>query len=47
MLIILKLVTLVDAEKKFGKRGNTILMANGSQVEELNALRENDHLYIF
>ncbi|RVX19571.1 Potassium channel KAT3 [Vitis vinifera] len=35
------------AEKKFGKRGNTILMANGSQVEELNALRENDHLYIF
>ncbi|KAF8034815.1 hypothetical protein BT93_C0975 [Corymbia citriodora subsp. variegata] len=35
------------AEKKFGKRGSTILMADGAKVEELNALRENDHLYIF
>ncbi|XP_059643758.1 potassium channel KAT3 [Cornus florida] len=35
------------AEKKFGKRGSTILMADGSQVEELSALRENDHLFIF
>jgi hypothetical protein len=35
------------AEKKFGKRGSTILMADASQVEDLNALRENDHLYIF
>ncbi|PSS01175.1 Potassium channel like [Actinidia chinensis var. chinensis] len=35
------------AEKKFGKRGSTILMADGSQVEELKALRENDHLFIF
>ncbi|KAL5558301.1 hypothetical protein UlMin_034512 [Ulmus minor] len=35
------------AEKKFGKRGSTIVMADGSQVEELNALRENDHLFIF
>ncbi|XP_031261089.1 potassium channel KAT3-like [Pistacia vera] len=35
------------AEKKFGRRGSTILMDDGSQVEELNALRENDHLYIF
>ncbi|GKU87152.1 hypothetical protein SLEP1_g1596 [Rubroshorea leprosula] len=34
------------AEKKFGKQGSTILMADGSQVEELNALRENDHLFI-
>ncbi|GFZ08426.1 potassium channel protein [Actinidia rufa] len=34
-------------EKKFGKRGSTILMADGSQVEELKALRENDHLFIF
>ncbi|GMJ11089.1 potassium channel in Arabidopsis thaliana 3, ARABIDOPSIS THALIANA K+ RECTIFYING CHANNEL 1 [Hibiscus trionum] len=34
------------AEKKFGKRGSTILMADGSEVEELNALRENDHLFI-
>ncbi|KAI3687395.1 hypothetical protein L1987_81090 [Smallanthus sonchifolius] len=34
------------AEKKFGKRGTTILMADGSQVEDLNALRENDHLFI-
>ncbi|XP_044464837.1 potassium channel KAT3 isoform X2 [Mangifera indica] len=35
------------AEKKFGRRGSTILMDDGSQVEDLNALRENDHLYIF
>ncbi|XP_024985614.1 potassium channel KAT3 [Cynara cardunculus var. scolymus] len=35
------------AEKKFGKRGTTILMADASQVEDLNALRENDHLFIF
>ncbi|KAE8710470.1 Potassium channel KAT3 [Hibiscus syriacus] len=35
------------AEKKFGKRGSTILVADGSEVEELNALRENDHLFIF
>ncbi|KAL4592668.1 hypothetical protein LXL04_005671 [Taraxacum kok-saghyz] len=34
------------AEKKFGKRGTTVLMADGSQVEDLNALRENDH-FIF
>ncbi|KAL8115965.1 potassium channel KAT3 isoform X2 [Apium graveolens] len=38
---------LILAEKKFGKRGNTVVMADGSQVEELDALRENDHLYIF
>lgn len=37
----------MDAEKKFGKRGNKILMADGSQVEELSALRDNDHLFIF
>ncbi|CAH8360731.1 unnamed protein product [Eruca vesicaria subsp. sativa] len=35
------------AEKKLGKRGSTILMANGAHVEQLDALRENDHLYIF
>lgn len=35
------------AEMRFGKRGTRILMANGSHVEELNTLRENDHLYIF
>ncbi|KAL4318489.1 hypothetical protein GQ457_18G002660 [Hibiscus cannabinus] len=34
------------AEKKLGKRGSTILMADGSEVEELNALRDNDHLFI-
>lgn len=34
------------AEIRFGKRGTRILMANGSHVEELNTLRENDHLYI-
>ncbi|KAG2691650.1 hypothetical protein I3843_08G017800 [Carya illinoinensis] len=35
------------AEKKFGKRGSKVLMADGSEVEELRALRENDHLFIF
>ncbi|KAL8090115.1 hypothetical protein AgCh_039551 [Apium graveolens] len=35
------------AEKKFGKRGTTVVMADGSEVEDLNALRENDELYIF
>nr|ACI45550.2 potassium channel [Nicotiana tabacum] len=35
------------AETKFGKRGTTIVMADGSQVEDLAALREDDHLYIF
>lgn len=37
---------LMFAEKRLGKRGKAILMADGSQVEELDALRENDHLYI-
>ncbi|XP_037497039.1 potassium channel KAT3 isoform X2 [Jatropha curcas] len=35
------------AEKKFGKEGKTILMEDGSEVEELVAIRENDHLHIF
>ncbi|XP_024005656.1 potassium channel KAT3 isoform X2 [Eutrema salsugineum] len=35
------------AEKKLGKRGSTIAMADGAHVEQLEALRENDHLYIF
>lgn len=35
------------AEKKFGKKGSTILMEDGSQVEDIGALRENDHLFIF
>lgn len=35
------------AEKKLGKRGSTVVMVDGSQVEELNALRDNDHLFIF
>ncbi|KAK2446119.1 potassium channel KAT3 [Trifolium repens] len=34
------------AEKKFGERGSKILMADGSEVEDLSALRENDELYI-
>lgn len=33
-------------EKKFDKRGKFILMADGSRVEDLDVLRENDHLYI-
>ncbi|XP_062022801.1 potassium channel KAT3 isoform X2 [Rosa rugosa] len=35
------------AEKKLEKRGSTVVMADGSAVEELNALRDNDHLFIF
>ncbi|KAI9071329.1 hypothetical protein K1719_046708 [Acacia pycnantha] len=35
------------AEKKFGKRGSKILMADGSEVENLRVVRENDKLYIF
>ncbi|XP_051137725.1 potassium channel KAT3 [Andrographis paniculata] len=35
------------AEKKFGRRGTRILMADGSEVEDLRALRDDDHLYIF
>ncbi|CAK9166603.1 unnamed protein product [Ilex paraguariensis] len=35
------------AEKKFGKKGSTIVMADGSHVEDLSALRENDDLYVF
>ncbi|CAN4076483.1 unnamed protein product [Withania somnifera] len=35
------------AEGKFGSRGTTIVIADGSQVEDLAALREGDHLYIF
>ncbi|PHT94286.1 Potassium channel AKT1 [Capsicum annuum] len=38
---------LTIAESKFGRKGTTIVMANGSQVEDLAALREGDHLYIF
>lgn len=34
------------AEKKLGKRGTTIIMADGSHVEDINALRDHDHLYI-
>ncbi|KAI3728272.1 hypothetical protein L6452_16905 [Arctium lappa] len=35
------------AEKKFGKRGTIMLMGDASQVEDLEALRDNDHLFIF
>lgn len=35
------------AEKKFGRRGSTIVMADGAHVEQLDVLRENDNLYIF
>ncbi|KAJ0262881.1 Potassium channel KAT3 [Hirschfeldia incana] len=35
------------AEKKLGKRGSTIVMVDGAHVEQFDALRENDHLYIF
>nr|GMD47670.1 potassium channel KAT3-like isoform X2 [Ipomoea batatas] len=34
------------AENRFGKRGSKVLMGNGSEVEDIGALRENDHLYI-
>lgn len=36
----------VYAEERFGKRGSKILMVDGSEVEELSALREDDELYI-
>ncbi|KAG5591900.1 hypothetical protein H5410_042414 [Solanum commersonii] len=39
-------VDLVNAEKRFGKRGSIILMADDSQQKDLIALLENDHLYI-
>ncbi|XP_052208872.1 potassium channel KAT3 isoform X2 [Diospyros lotus] len=35
------------AEKKFGKRGSTVLVEDGSEVEDLRAIRENDRLFIF
>lgn len=38
---------MVDAEKKLGKRGSTIVMVDGAHIEQLDALREDDHLYIF
>ncbi|XP_022855664.1 potassium channel KAT3-like [Olea europaea var. sylvestris] len=38
---------LMLAERKLGKRGTTVLMADGSLVEDLSALRDSDHLYIF
>ncbi|XP_031104181.1 potassium channel KAT3-like isoform X2 [Ipomoea triloba] len=31
---------------RFGKRGSKVFMGNGSEVEDIGALRENDHLYI-
>ncbi|KAM6542339.1 hypothetical protein CsatB_006786 [Cannabis sativa] len=34
------------AENKFGKRPNMIVIGDDSEVEELNALRDNDHLYL-
>ncbi|PRQ28121.1 putative potassium channel, voltage-dependent, EAG/ELK/ERG [Rosa chinensis] len=34
-------------QKKLEKRGSTVVMADSSAVEELNALRDNDHLFIF
>ncbi|KAF6172869.1 hypothetical protein GIB67_035423 [Kingdonia uniflora] len=36
---------LILAENKLGKRRSKVLMADGSQVEELSTLRENDHLF--
>ncbi|XP_058074800.1 potassium channel KAT3 [Magnolia sinica] len=34
------------AEKKLGKTGSKILTVDGSEVEELNVLREKDHLFL-
>ncbi|KAK9141916.1 hypothetical protein Syun_011316 [Stephania yunnanensis] len=34
------------AEKKLNIKGSKILTANGSEVEELAAIRDNDHLFI-
>ncbi|CAI9275077.1 unnamed protein product [Lactuca saligna] len=34
------------AEEKVGKRGTVIVMEDGSQVEDLDVLRDNDHIFI-
>lgn len=36
----------MDAEKKLGKKFSKILINDGSQVEDLSVLRENDHLFL-
>lgn len=58
MLICLRLVSAViilfslhglllhDAEKKFGISASKVLMADGSQVEELSVLREKDEIFV-
>ncbi|KAG9456891.1 hypothetical protein H6P81_001399 [Aristolochia fimbriata] len=33
------------AEERLGEPGRKILLADGSEVEEINALRDNDHLF--
>ncbi|KAG9459299.1 hypothetical protein H6P81_003807 [Aristolochia fimbriata] len=33
------------AEERLGKHGSKILLADGSEVEEISALREDDHLF--
>ncbi|RWR73840.1 potassium channel KAT3 [Cinnamomum micranthum f. kanehirae] len=48
-LILLPATTvelLALAEKKLGKKFRKILIADGSQVEDLSVLRENDHLFL-
>ena len=40
------LMCFMNADKKLGVRGTKVLMAEGSQVEDIRAIRDNDHLYI-
>ncbi|KAK1259327.1 Potassium channel KAT3 [Acorus gramineus] len=34
------------ADKKFGKTASKVLTSDGSEVEEINSIRENDHLFL-
>ena len=36
-----------ECREKVEKKRSTVVMVDGSQVEELDALRDNDQLFIF
>ncbi|KAI5339011.1 hypothetical protein L3X38_018283 [Prunus dulcis] len=38
---------LLHVLEKVGKKRSTVVMVDGSQVEELDALRDNDQLFVF
>lgn len=41
----MKCMNFVNTEKSFGKPATKILMADGAEVEDLETLRDDDHLY--